>query len=73
MQRKAYKVIRFSERGSFGFGRKLDIDYITGQLNAQAEEGWEVLFQVTDTIFSFFGNRQALVVTLEKDLEKEGK
>lgn len=65
---KEYKVIRVSESGCATIllgSSLLPVDILQKRLNAEARQGWQVVFMVVEKArFLLFWTRESLVVTL---------
>jgi hypothetical protein len=60
---KQYKVMTQKDRF---FGGKFDPEKLESAINSYAEQGWEVISIATASIASFGGNREELIVVLER-------
>ena len=60
---KQYKVLTQKDRF---FAGKFDPEKLESAINSYAEQGWEVVSIATASIPSFGGNREELVVVLER-------
>lgn len=61
---KQYKVMTQKDRF---FSGKFDPEKLEGAINAYAEQGWRVVSVATATIVAFGGNREEMIVVLERD------
>jgi predicted rRNA methylase YqxC with S4 and FtsJ domains len=61
---KQYKVMTQKDRF---FGGKFDPDKLENAINSYAEQGWQVVSVATASIPSFGGNREELIVVLERE------
>jgi predicted rRNA methylase YqxC with S4 and FtsJ domains len=59
-----YKVMTQKDRF---FGGKFDPDKLENAINSYAEQGWQVVSVATASIPSFGGNREELIVVLERE------
>jgi len=61
---KQYKVMTQKDRF---FSGKFDPEKLEGAINSYAEQGWQVVSVATATITAFGGNREEMIVLLERD------
>jgi len=61
---KQYKVMTQKDRF---FSGKFDPEKLEGAINAYAEQGWQVVSVATASIPGFGGNREELIVVLERE------
>jgi len=60
---KEYKVLTQKDRF---FAGKFDPEKLESAINSYASEGWEVVVSTTASIKSMTGNREELIVILER-------
>lgn len=60
---KEYKVLTQKDRF---FAGKFDPEKLEKGINSYAEEGWEVVVSTTASIPSITGNREEMVIILER-------
>lgn len=61
---KQYKVLTQKDRF---FAGKFDPEKLEAAINSYASEGWEVVSVATASIRSMTGNREEMVVVLERE------
>ena len=61
---KQYKVLTQKDRF---FGGKFDPEKLENAINSYASEGWRVISIATASIPSLTGNREEMIVLLERD------
>ena len=61
-----YKVLSQKDKW---FSAKFDPESLEQGLNAYAQQGWHVVSAVTATFRSFGGNREEMVILLERNSE----
>ncbi len=59
-----YKVMTQKDRF---FAGKFDPEKLESAINSYAQEGWHVIAVTTASIPSFGGNREEMIVVLERD------
>ena len=64
MKVKEYKVLTQKDRF---FAGKFDPEKLEGAINSYATEGWEVVVCTTASIKSLTGNREEMIVVLERN------
>ncbi|MCC6805684.1 MAG: DUF4177 domain-containing protein [Anaerolineae bacterium] len=65
-----YKVLSQKDKW---FSGKFDPNTIEQAMNAYAEQGWRVVHAVTASIPGFGGNREEMIIILERPKEPLGK
>ena len=60
---KEYKVLTQKDRF---FAGKFDPEKLENAINSYATEGWEVVVSTTASIHSLTGNREEMIVILER-------